>query len=96
MDTQNLILYNIIPCHFLWKKTGSCKFGSKFETLRRQFKTDIKQQHDLYVNNLVGGLKANHRDFYRYINSQKKEREGIPPLKTRKMPNGIMDGFFKL
>ena len=28
---------------------------------------------DLYVNNLVGDVKTNPRDFYRYINSQKKD-----------------------
>ena len=43
----------------------------------------MKKQHDLYVNNLVGDIKANTRDFYRYINSQKKETQGIPPLKRR-------------
>ena len=37
-------------------------------------------QHDLYVNNLVGDVKANPRDLYRYINSQKKDTQGIPPL----------------
>ena len=26
----------------------------KFETLRREIKADIRKQHDLYVNNLVG------------------------------------------
>ena len=45
---------------------------SKFETLRREIKADVSKQHDLYVNNLVGDVKANPRDFYRYINSQKK------------------------
>ena len=40
-------------------------------------------QHDLYVNNLVGDVKANPRDFYRYINSQKKDNQDIPPLKRR-------------
>ena len=30
---------------------------------------------------MVGGVRANPRDFYRYINSQKKDRQGIPPLK---------------
>ena len=54
------------------KKTGSSKLRSKFETLRRQIKADVRKQHDLYVNNLVGDVKANLRDFYRYINSQKK------------------------
>ena len=33
------------------------------------------------MNNLVGGIKANTRNFYRYINSQKKDRQSIPPLK---------------
>ena len=60
--------------HAKAKRTGSSKLRSKFETLRREIKADEKQkQHDLYVNNLVGDVKANPRDFYRYINSQKKD-----------------------
>ena len=43
----------------------------------------MKKQHGLYVNNLVGDIKANPRDFYRYINSQKKDTHGIPPLKRK-------------
>ena len=35
------------------------------------------------MNNLVGDVKANPKDFYRYINSQKKDAQGIPPLKNR-------------
>ena len=61
---------------------------SKFETLRREIKADVRKQHDLYVNNLVGDVKANPRDFYRYINSQKKDTQGIPPLK-RKNGKGV-------
>ena len=61
--------------------TGSSKLRSKFGTLRREIKADVRKQHDLYVNNLVGDVKANPRDFYRYINSQKKDTQGIPPLK---------------
>ena len=58
--------------HAKTKKTGSNKLRSKFETLRREIKADVRKQHDLYVNNLVGDVKANPRDFYWYINSQKK------------------------
>ena len=65
------------------KKSGSAKIIAKFETLRREIKADIRKQHDLYVNNLVGDVKANPKDFYRYINSQKKDAQGIPPLKKR-------------
>ena len=35
------------------------------------------------MNNLVGDVKTNPRDFYRYINSQKKDTQGIPPLKRK-------------
>ena len=51
--------------HAKAKKTGSSKLRLKFETLRREIKADVRKQHDLYVNNLVGDVKANPRDFYR-------------------------------
>ena len=39
------------------------------------------------MNNLVGELKANPTDFYRYKivkkKKKKKDRQGIPPLKKR-------------
>ena len=70
------------------KRQAVANFRSKFETLRREIKADVRKQHDLYVNNLVGDVKANARDFYRYINSQKKDTQGIPPLK-RKNGNGV-------
>ena len=41
----------------------------------------------MYVNNLVGDVKANPRDLYRYIN-RKKDTQGIPPLK-RKNGKGV-------
>ena len=49
--------------HAKAKKTDSSKLRSKFETLRREIKADVKTRHDLYVNNLVGDVKANPRDF---------------------------------
>ena len=47
-----------------------------------------------YVNNLVGDVKANPRDFYRYINSQRKDTQGIPPLK-KKNGSGIAQSDFE-
>ena len=70
--------------HAKAKKTGSAKIRSKFETLRREIKADIRKQHEPYLNNLVGDVKANPRDFYRYINSQKKDTQGIPPPPLKK------------
>ena len=74
--------------HAKAKKTGSSKLRSKFETLRRETKADVWKHHDLYVNNLVGDVKTNPRDFYRYNNNQKKDTQGIPPLKRRN-GNGV-------
>ena len=74
--------------HAKAKKTGSSKLRSKFETLRREIKADVRKQHDLYVNNLFGDVKTKPRDFYRYINSQKKDIQGIPFLK-RKNGKGV-------
>ena len=40
--------------------------------MRREIKDDVRKKRDLCVNNLVGDVKANPRDFFRYINSQKR------------------------
>ena len=69
--------------HAKAEKTGSSKLRAKFESLRREIKAYVKKQHDLYINNLVGDIKANPRDFYRYIKIQKIDTQGIPPLKRR-------------
>ena len=63
--------------------TGSSKLRSKFQELRQQIKADIKKQHGLYVNKLVGDIKVKPKDFYQYTNSQRKENQGITPLKRR-------------
>ena len=60
--------------HAKAEKTGSKKLRSKSETLRREIKDDVRKQHDLYVNNFVGDVKANPLDLYRYINNQKKRQ----------------------
>ena len=70
--------------HAKAKKTGSAKIRSKFENLRREIKADIRKQHDLYGNNLVGDVKANPRDFYRYINSQRKKIPRHSPFEKEK------------
>ena len=81
-------MYTLSPTQA--KKTGSSKLRSKFETLRREVKADVKKQHNLYVSNLVGDIKAYPRDFYRYINGQKKDTQGIPPFKRRN-GNGVAE-----
>ena len=67
--------------HAKAKKTGNSKLRSKFENLRREIKADVKKQHDLYVNNLVSDIKANPRDFYRYIIVKRKTLKVSHPLR---------------
>ena len=62
---------------------GSKKLRSKFATLRREIKDDVRKPHDLYVNNFVSDVKENPRNCYWYINIQKKDNQGILPLKRR-------------
>ena len=44
----------------------------------------------MYVNFSVGNINANPRDFYRYINGQKKDTQGIPRFKRRN-GNGVAE-----
>ena len=81
--------------HAKAKKTGSSKLRSKFETLRKEIKADVRKQHDLYVNNLAGDVKANPRDFYRYINSQKKKTPKIFHPRKGKMERVLLSRISK-
>ena len=72
------------------KKDFPFKSASASVQVRRNTEhTSTICMHDFYVNNLVGDVKANPRDFYRYINCQKKDTQGIPPLK-RKHGKGVV------
>ena len=44
--------------------------------------------------NLVGDVKANSRDFYRYIASKKRRRSRYPPLKKRN-GSGLAESYFE-
>ena len=70
------------------KRQAIANLDQNLKLLRRDIKADVRKQHDLYVINLVGDVKANPRDVYQYINSKKKETQGIPLLK-RKNGKGV-------
>ena len=46
------------------------------------------------MNYLVGDVKANPGDFYRYMNSQKKDVQGIHPL-TKRQGSGLAQSHFE-
>ena len=69
--------------HAKIKKSGSAKIRAKFETLRREINAEIRKEHAIYVNNLVGDVKAIPKDFNGTSIVRKKDTQGIPPLKKR-------------
>ena len=80
--------------HATAKKTGSSKLRSKFETLRREIKADVRKQHDLYVNNLVGDIKANPETSIGTSVVRKKTPKVFHPWKGR-MERMLFNRTFK-
>jgi hypothetical protein len=68
--------------HSLAKKTGKTRIINKWKQLRSLIKTEIRQAHTEYVNNLIGDIKQDPKPFWKYLNSQKSDSQSIPPLKT--------------
>ena len=65
------------------KKTGKSSLKIRIQELSKEIKSEIKKEHDLYVNNLVGDIRANPRNFHRYTNIQSKDNQAIPSRKKR-------------
>ena len=66
--------------------------------MRREIKADVWKQHDLYVNNLVGDVKANPRETSirlsmvrkrhpRYSTFEKGSRSGVPSRILKRQKN---------
>jgi hypothetical protein len=43
----------------------------------------VNEAHNTYVNNLIGDIKKDSKPFWKYINNQKADKQGIPPLLTK-------------
>lgn len=43
----------------------------------------MRKLYKLCVNNVVGDISTNSQDFYRYVSSQEKKTQLIPPRKRR-------------
>ena len=69
--------------HALYKKTGNIRLRNKWRVLRSQVKKDIRAAHNNYVNKMVGDVHQDPKPFWKYINSQRKDQPGIPPLKSK-------------
>lgn len=72
--------------------------NSKLESLRREIRADVKKQDDLFVNNLVGDIEVNPRDFSTGTSINKTNSKSIKPLlkeeKSQRFGRSVY-GFFK-
>ena len=69
--------------HAMAKRFNSARLKLKWQNLRKQIKSEIQSAHSTYINNMVGDVREDPKPFWKYINRQKKDTQGIPPLKNR-------------
>ena len=68
--------------HAKAKRTGSETIRAKWKQIRQKIKQELNQSHNNYINQMIGDIKYSPKAFWKYISSQKKDSQGIPPLKT--------------
>lgn len=51
----------------------------------------MNEAHNTYVNNLIGDIKKDSKPFWKYINKQKADKQGIPPLLTKDNKSAEID-----
>ncbi|CAC5410790.1 unnamed protein product [Mytilus coruscus] len=68
--------------HANYKRNNSMRIKRIWQELRHTINKEIETAHNNYVNNLIGDIKQDSKPFWEYINNQKADKQGIPPLKT--------------
>ncbi|XP_072042992.1 uncharacterized protein [Amphiura filiformis] len=70
----------------LWKKAkrnNTEKNWDEFKEMRKKVKSSMKKAYEDYVGNILEDtMQDSHKKFWQFINNQKKDSTGIPPLKT--------------
>ena len=69
--------------HALFKKTKSKRLETKWKEIRNKVRKEVDKAHGSYVNDLIGDIKQDSKPFWKYINSQKADKQGIPTLVTK-------------
>ena len=69
--------------HAFYKKHGGDRLEKRWKDIRRDIKKEIDLSHNNHMRNLIGDIKEDPKPFWRYINSQKSDVQGIPPLETK-------------
>ena len=70
--------------HARLKKTGSGRLRALciWRTARKGLSAALRIARNEYVNNAVGDIKSHPKPFWKFIRSQIKDNQAMPPLKT--------------
>ena len=66
--------------HAMFKKTKNPRVEQKWKEERRQVRKEVEKAHSEHINNLIGDVSKDAKPFWKYINNQKADKQGIPPL----------------
>ena len=70
--------------HARLQKTGSGRLRALciWRTARKGLSAALRIARNEYVNNAVRDIKSNPKPFWKFIRSQRKDNQAMPPLKT--------------
>lgn len=67
--------------HVKFKKTGSARLRRKWHMVRRQLSKYLREARNDYINGVIGDVKSNPKPFWKFIASQRKDSQSMPPLR---------------
>ena len=68
--------------HAKYKRTGNQRLYALWRKLRRKVTVSLKSERNKYVNKVIGDIQNNPKPFWKFIRSQRKDNQALPPLKT--------------
>ena len=68
--------------HAKYKRTGSGRLYTLWRKLRKRVTVSLRSEKSKYVNKIIGDIKTNPKPFWKFIRSQRKDNQTIPPLKN--------------
>ena len=68
--------------HNKYKRMESNRLLCLWKKARRQLTSALRTAKSNYINKIIGNVNTNPRPFWKYIRSQKKDNQTMPPLKN--------------
>lgn len=69
--------------HAKFKSTGSARLRHKWRMVRRKLNSCLRVARNNYINSVIGDVKSNPKSFWKFIASQCKDSQSMPPLQSQ-------------